>query len=95
MKRTPIKRISPKRRKRNAEWAKVTREAIKAAVVCGVVSVDCTGYATEGHHRKLRSQGGTDTLSNCVPTCAACHRYIHNNPAWAVRSGFIEARRAA
>ena len=30
------------------------------------------------HHRKRRSQGGPDTLANCVALHAPCHQRIHS-----------------
>lgn len=41
------------------------------------------------HHRRLRSQGGTDTPANLLLLHDRCHRGIHANPLWARRHGFI------
>jgi hypothetical protein len=52
----------------------------------------CTGRAYIRHHRKRRSQGGSDGRANLLYACAPCHVYIHDNPAisyergWMVRS---------
>lgn len=58
--------------------------------VCGLE------YATNAHHRKNRSQGGVDQLSNLLHVCGSgttgCHGDITVNPAksyeagWSVRS---------
>lgn len=40
-------------------------------------SPECRWTGTEIHHRKLRSQGGAHTLSNCIFVCHICHGWIH------------------
>lgn len=51
----------------------------------------CGEPASEWHHRKNRSQGGTWTASNGLHLCSRCHRYVTEHPAvsypcgWAVR----------
>lgn len=57
---------------------------------CGVV------FANNAHHRKNRSQGGLDDLSNLMLLCGSgttgCHGYVTEHPAdsynhgWSVRS---------
>ena len=38
----------------------------------------CLGHATEfPHHRKLRSQGGSNSLVNLLDCCANGHYWIH------------------
>ncbi len=37
----------------------------------------CNGRGEHIHHRRLRSQGGGDTATNCVHICHKCHDYIH------------------
>lgn len=52
----------------------------------------CSGRAEHRHHRKMRSQGGSDDPSNLLAVCWACHRWIHDHPSvsygrgWLVRS---------
>lgn len=53
----------------------------------------CTGRAECRHHRIRRSQGGTDERSNTVDLCHACHQFIHTQPAWSFKHGWL--RRAA
>lgn len=88
--RTGIKRRpSPKRRKKQREWNRITREAIAAVNgFCVVRSSDCTQWATDGHHRLKSSQGGKNTLENCVPCCRRCHDFLEAHPATAVVLGF-------
>jgi hypothetical protein len=66
--------------------------------VCGI------NTATNWHHRKNRSQGGGNELSNALHLCGSgttgCHGHITANPAgsyfkgWSVRSGFNPAATA-
>ena len=48
------------------------------------------------HHRKLRSRGGGDEVSNGVLLCGSgttgCHGWAHANPAEATRLGLIVSR---
>ena len=60
-----------------------------------------TAVATNWHHRKNRSQGGDNSLSNAMHLCGSgstgCHGRVTENPAeayefgWSVRSGFVPA----
>lgn len=49
----------------------------------------CTGVATQWHHRKMRSQGGEDTIPNGLAVCHQCHLKIHRNPAASYEFGFL------
>jgi hypothetical protein len=56
----------------------------------------CGGVAQESmalHHRKLRSQGGKDQVSNLIWVHHKCHNLgtfsIHNQPAVSVEKGWI------
>lgn len=52
-------------------------------------SEKCTGRAVHTHHRKLRSQGGTDDQSNLLAVCLQCHHHIHMNPALSYERGWL------
>ena len=56
----------------------------------------CGGALPEGwaaHHRKLRSQGGKDTLDNVVALHHECHnlgtKSVHLNPKQSYEDGFM------
>lgn len=101
--RTPLRRTAPKRgpvkarsRARSEVYADlrlvVWERAGGRCERCGTGITD--GF--ECHHRKLRSQGGRDDVTNLVALCPGpqgCHSWAHQNPAeakaagWIVRSG--------
>lgn len=49
----------------------------------------CWNLAIHVHHKKLRSQGGTNLPSNLISLCLACHEFIHSNPDWSKERGFL------
>ena len=42
------------------------------------------------HHVKMRSQGGSNDLSNLLHVCTAAHVWIHANPAVSYELGLLE-----
>lgn len=62
------------------------------------ISPECTGKYEHSHHRKMRSQGGTDRVENILGLCSHCHAWIHANPnvsytlGWLVKSHADESR---
>ena len=42
-----------------------------ACEVCGVKAVDI-------HHKKMKSQGGTDEADNLIAVCRDCHQHLHD-----------------
>ena len=41
-----------------------------ACELCGIKAVDI-------HHKKLKSQGGTDEADNLIAVCRPCHSELH------------------
>lgn len=52
-------------------------------------SPDCMTGGVHAHHRRRRSQGGQDTVSNLLWVCTPCHLLIHDEIAEAVSRGFL------
>ena len=46
-------------------------------------------WGWECHHRKLRSQGGRDELSNLLALHSSCHRDAHDQPKQSYRVGLL------
>lgn len=64
---------------------------------CGDELVGRRGFEFSVHHRKLRSQGGDNRLSNLVALCghgtSGCHGYAHSEVAKSRVAGFLVRRR--
>lgn len=93
MKRSPIKRRTPLRVRRgpNRLWRQVRREVEARANGRCEARIDdvCEGRGCHAHHLLRRSQGGANDPSNLAWLCAACHGYVHANPAWAYEAGLL------
>jgi hypothetical protein len=91
--RSGLASTSTQYRRAHAAW-KVARFAAyrRSAGFCEICGVAIYRDAYEAHHRKLRSQGGTDAGSNLLALCpgpSGCHARIHMNPTWAKDNGWI------
>ena len=53
------------------------------------VCVDGRHPGAHAHHRRLRSQGGSDDPSNGSWLCAVAHRWVHDHPVLAHARGLI------
>lgn len=60
--------------------------------LCEADSPVCPGRPHRGdqaHHRRLRSQGGTDDPTNLLWVCTLAHDYIHRHPAESYDRGWL------
>lgn len=89
MKRSPLRRRTPLRANRAPTRA---RSLDPLAIWCEADLPGCAGRAVHRHHIQRRSQGGSDGRSNTTDICGACHRFIHENPAWAYEHGWLRRR---
>jgi hypothetical protein len=94
MKRSPINRVSKKRKSLDAE-RKATREMVLARDMnrCQAFIYGCTLHATDVHEIKSRARGGNIVaigmdLSNFLSLCRSCHNEITQRPAFAEKWGF-------
>jgi hypothetical protein len=92
VKRKRLNPVSAKKRARNAVYARSRKEvADRCGGRCEArVEGVCTGWHEHTHHRRLRSQGGSDDPSNLVACCNRCHDWAHRNPVHAEALGLIE-----
>lgn len=73
----------------------ISREAYRAvATRSGGICERCmVEVAIHMHHRKFRSRGGMDTVSNIVHLCQTCHLWAHSegieatDNGWAIATG--------
>jgi WhiB family redox-sensing transcriptional regulator len=56
---------------------------------CEAATNVCRGRASQLHHRKMRSHGGTNDPENLLAVCAWCHDYIHSHPAESYEAGWL------
>lgn len=94
MKRSPINRVSKKRRSLDSA-RKATREMVLARDLnrCQAYIYGCTLHATDVHEIKSRARGGNivaigEDLSNFLSLCRSCHSFITTHPAFAEKWGF-------
>jgi HNH endonuclease len=91
LRRGPIRRApTPGRRAYGAELdaqrPKVERRSMGR---CEARLPGCRTWGNVVHHRKRRSQLGTNDLANLLNVCSPCHRLIHANPATAHLAGML------
>ena len=80
MKRSRINPVSAKRRTYQAEYREATGLVKqRSGGRCEILQAhDCDGWATDTpHHRKFRSQGGSNQTLNLIDTCFTGHNWIH------------------
>ena len=87
-------RINPMSAKRKALIAKRndTRHAVFERTSRCEANVEpyCSYHATDVHEIKTRARGGSITdVDNCLALCRSCHRFITDNPAFALEHGFV------
>lgn len=83
MKRRPIRRRSKKGQAYEAEYQKMAKTIrVRSAGRCEILAAHaCDGPATlYPHHRKMRSQGGSNDIDNLIDVCWTGHMWIHNMP---------------
>lgn len=94
MKRTRIRAVSARRRRRDAAYAAARRKVYdRAHDVCEARCTHrCEIVGTEVHH--IAGRGGPDPhrLDNLLLCCAHCHRFIHDQPALAYERGWMRRR---
>ena len=61
----------------------------RAEMLCEAKWEQCTRWGVHAHHKRRRSQGGTDTPDNLLIVCASCHLMIHTNPKEAAERGHL------
>jgi len=92
VKRTPIRAVSDRRRKRDAVYAKRREQVWKRG---NGMCEYCTMTAmTDVHHLAGRVGPDPHRLDNLIGLCRPCHDRAHANPDWARQSGLMRSRLA-
>lgn len=85
--RTPLRAVSVKAQRRNAERTRALRPLREAQPWCALGG--CTGVGLDAHELLSRARGGSTTdLDNIVLLCRTHHTYITEHPAWAEANGW-------
>lgn len=97
MRRTRIRSVSAKRRRRDRAY-QAARAAVfeRAGGRCEArASFACTGRVEEVHH--VAGRGGEDPhrLSNLLGVCSPCHDHIHRYPQLSYDRGWMVRRNGA
>jgi hypothetical protein len=87
-----IPRVSAKRAKKDAEYAKLRQRYLTENPLCMVKWSNCTHYATDVHHIRGGEERDVYYLiqSEWAATCRVCHSEIHLNPADARTMGWLK-----
>ena len=84
--RTPIKKVSDKRKKENAEYLKLRAQFLKDNPYCQVYG--CHRKSSDIHHKKGRENALLSDLTQFLSVCRLCHTKIELNPLWAKENGY-------
>ena len=89
LKRSPIKKVSDKKAKRDAAYSVLRRDYLEKKPICEVC---CSAKSTEIHHKYSgadRAKYQNDT-STWVAICRTCHTWTHENPIEARKLGLLK-----
>ena len=90
----PPKRIAPVSRKMRTKMDEYSKRRLAFLAIhnrCQASLVECTGHATEVHHKAGRGENHLN-MSTWLAVCRSCHQYIENNPVEAKEMGLSETR---
>ena len=94
MRRTPIRRVSARRRKRDAAYP-AARQAVfaRADGLCEArIWPVCTGQCEQVHHKAGRGGPSPHALDGLLGVCHRCHEWIELNREASYRLGFLVRR---
>jgi hypothetical protein len=91
MKRTPLKPVSAKRRKRDQPYSKARRAVHQRGDGICEFAV-CLQAMTDVHHIAGRKIPDPHNLNNLIGLCRTHHQLAHENPEWARKVGLMKTR---
>ena len=91
MTRNGLRSMTTKRRARERQLANSRRVVLlRSGGQCeGRVADTCTGVGIHAHHRRMRSQGGSNEPENLAWLCLPCHAHVHANPEQSYELGLL------
>ena len=94
MKRSPIRRVSVRRRRRDAVYPSSRKQVYsRAEGMCEANAIwACERYGHQVHH--IAGRGGRDPhrLENLLWVCSTCHDVIHAQPERSYERGWMVRR---
>lgn len=88
-KRTPINKVSSKRRSQLYTYSMLKKGYMDKHRVCIVCN---RNDATDIHHMKGRENDLLLDMNFWLPVCRGCHRKITDDSVWAIRNGYSVKR---
>lgn len=80
----PIRSVSKVRRTRLTKYSELRLAFLRERTRCQV----CGATSTQVHHIAGRLGQRLFDFDDCAALCFGCHRFIHDNPAWAKANGY-------
>ena len=94
MRRSPVRRQSARRRRRDAVYPAARKQVFsRAEGMCEAQAIwACERSGHQVHH--IAGRGGRDphNPANLLLVCAPCHAHIHHNPALSYERGWMVRR---
>lgn len=95
LKRTPLRRMSKKRRRESVIYSEKRKIFLQSHPWCEVavgVATECVGgnRSTDVHHVAGRLGGNYLDESTWKASCRSCHDWIHNHPGQARQRGLLK-----
>ena len=87
VRRTPIARVSKKRKRENVIYLRLRAEFLEQRPVCEVCKCRPADHV---HHRKGRYFGNFLDVTTWTAACFLCHDWIHRNPEQARELGLLQ-----
>lgn len=93
LKRSPMKKVGPRGRKRAEAWRKAKQEHLSLHPTCegyGILPLDCSG-PLQVHHVIARGSGGGKDYGEYKTLCMAMHQWVEANREEAKGLGFLKS----
>ena len=87
-----IKQVSVKKQKTDVEYSTLRKEFLSNYSFCLAKLTNCTGFATEVHHKSGRSGDNYLNTDTWLPICRSCHTWITEHSREAIELGLSDSR---
>jgi hypothetical protein len=90
VKRSPLRKVSPKRAGENRQYALLRKVFLIEKPYCEVFETCCTRKSTDVHHVNHREGKRLLDRRDWLSCCRACHEFLHQHPTYARKAGFLK-----